>query len=66
MHKCVFNLFLVLASSEFGVPVEHHLGNLCVVALSQKLSPYFDEYKRRLGSRHACKLPLNRIGTGDA
>ena len=34
MHKRVFNWFLVLASTEFGVPLEHHIGNLCVVALS--------------------------------
>ena len=35
---CVYK-FLALASTEFGVPLEHHDGNLCLVALSKWSSP---------------------------
>ena len=53
MHMCVVDWHRVLARTEFGVP-EHLIGNLCVVALSRKCSPFFDAFLRR---RHACKLP---------
>ena len=29
-------MWFLVASTEFGVPLEHHVGNLCVVALSKK------------------------------
>ena len=63
--RCVCFWYLV-ASTEFGVPLEHRIGNPCVVVLSRRFSQYFDAFLRRLGSRLACKWALNWIGTGDA
>ena len=54
VQVCVCLWFLD-ARAEFGVPLEHHMGNLCLVLLFLKrFSPYFGAFLKRLGSRHAC------------
>ena len=56
MHKCVLHLFRGLANTEFGVPLEQHLGNLCCRSF-KTFSASFDELLRRLGNRQARELP---------
>ena len=55
--------WFLVASTEFGVLLEHHIGNLCVVALLNRFSPFFDAVLKRLGNRPARELALNWICT---
>ena len=42
-----------VASTEVGVPLEHHIGNICVFHLSARFSPYFDAIFKSFGKNQA-------------